>query len=149
MDPFISSILSNLAVNYFVNFSTPTIKKFFQRAFELDPSLKDDLKNAKTTKDLEKAFQKSVGVIDAQAGTGEIAVDRSFLKALREIKFDHQDGKVIIQGSVLRAGVLETGGEGSGETEIKSAELKSKGTKIVVGRGASVRMTGNARIKQN
>jgi hypothetical protein len=132
MDPVTLTIVLGLATNYFTNFTTPVIENFFAEVFRRKPSLENDLKNATTPADLERIFREAVGVMDAAAGSGNIDVDGGFLTALRGIQFDHQHGKVTIQGTTLKAPVLFTGGKvgSTGTTHIGgSTSLRSRGTR--------------------
>ena len=107
--------------------------------------------HAQNTRDIEQVFREAVGVIDAAAGSGEIQIDQATLVALKGIRFDHKDGQVGISGTSLRAPILVTGGGSgaSGQTVVGGdTSLKSQGTEISVGKGASITMTGGARIKQ-
>jgi hypothetical protein len=151
MDPFTGSIIAGLATNYFTHFTAPAVQRFFEAAFNRKPSLEKDLKTAKTAEDFVRIFHEAAGVIDAAAGTGSIAVDGALLEAARAARFDHQHGTVEIAGSVIRAAILQTGGEAgaSGTTHITDSSLNSGGTRIDIGKGASIRMTGGASIRQN
>lgn len=71
------------------------------------------------------------------------------MDALRGIRFDHENGIVIIQGSTLKAPKLQTGGTGRGETNISGSNLKSQGTEIKIGKNAKIVIKGNAQIKQS
>ncbi|MEK7524241.1 MAG: hypothetical protein AAB588_04410 [Patescibacteria group bacterium] len=149
MDPITSQIIIGLGTSYFSNFTTPVIQKFFQKAVQLQPSIEEDLKNARSTQDFEKVFRDAVGVIDAQAGTGTVEIDFSFLEALKGIRFDHQNGLVTIAGSRLHAPILQAGGTGtgSGQTEITDSILKSGGAEARIGKGASMKISRNAQIR--
>jgi hypothetical protein len=150
MDPFTTNLITNIAASYFANFSYPVVQGFFQKALQLKPALEQGLKQAKTTQDIEKVFNEATGVILANAGNGGIEINSTFMEAIRGIKFDHQNGTVTIQGSTIEAPVLQTGGSGAGNTHIGGGtSLKSAGTRIDVGDGASIHMTGNAKIIQN
>lgn len=149
MDPLTASIIASLATNYFTQFTAPVIEGFFAAAFERKPSLEVDLRNARTPQDFDRVFREAVGVIDAAAGDGSISVDGAFLSALRGIRFDHQHGTVTILGSTLSAPILQTGGSDAGVTTISAATLKSQGTAMQVGKGASIVITGNASIRQS
>jgi len=149
MEPITLTILTSLGASYLANFTTPTIQKFFAKAFALDPTLESKLQNAKTSQDFESVFSEAVGVIDARAADAEIEVDGGLLEALRGIRFDHENGTVSISGSTISAPILETGGTGTGTTHITDSELKSRGTGIKVGKGASIKITGNAGIRQS
>jgi hypothetical protein len=151
MDPITVQIITSLATSYFVQFTAPTVEKFFRTVFKLKPSLENRLRSARTTKDIEHVFREAVGVIDANAGIGSIEVDSSLLEAIRGIRFNHANGVVTIMGSTITAPVLVTGGEeeAKGQTDISGTELKSKGTSIKVGKNASIKMKGNGKIIQS
>lgn len=152
MDPIVSDILTSLAVNYFSSFSETKVKDFFNKAIKEKPEIEDQLKQAKSSYDFEEIFKEATGVIALNANDDEIKVFGGLLEALRGIKFDHGDGKVEIQGSVLNAPVLVTGGtvKSSGSTFIgENTELKSSGTSITLGKGSSISLDGNSSISQN
>ena len=151
MDPITVSIITGLATNYFSHFTAPAVQKFFQTAFQKKPSLENDLKQAKSPDEFVRIFREAAGVIDAAAGSGAIAIDGALLEAARGARFDHQHGTVEIGGSAIQAPILQTGGTAgaSGSTHITDSSLKSGGTRIDIGKGASIRMTGGASIKQN
>jgi len=151
MDPITLSILTGISSGILANFSTDTIKHLFKQVFELKPDLEEELKNAKSSVDLEAIFREVVGVIDANASNGHIAVDGALLEALRGIRFDHAHGTVTISGTQIKSDILQTGGSASstGQTIIKdNTTMKSKGTSISIGKGASITMTGGATITQ-
>jgi len=94
----------------------------------------------------------AVGVIVAEAGTGAIQMDKATLEALKAIRFDHQHGRVKLGNTTLSADELVTGGSAgaTGQTDIGGdTTLSSQGTKIKVGKGAGIKIVGNASIKQN
>ena len=150
MEPLSATIVTSIATGYFVNFTTSTVKDLFEKAFKVKPSLENELQCATTSEDFEKVFEEAVGVIDLASEEGKIEVNKSLLEALRGIRFDHKNGIVIIQGTALKAPVLQTGGKGTGMTSIKgNSELESEGTRISVGEGAYIEISGNAWIRQN
>lgn len=148
MDPTTQSVLIGLMTNYVTSFTAPQITTFFRKVFELRPALEQRLKYAKKPTDFQEIFREATGIIEAAAGSGSIEIDQSILEALRGIRFDHQNGTIVIQGSVLKSGVLETGGSGNGTTAISGSRLKSQGTEMLVGSGATIKITGNAKIIQ-
>jgi len=151
MEPITSQIIASIAASYLAHFSAPVVERFFRRVSQLKPDLENRLRSARTTKDIEGIFREAIGVIDANAGTGTIEVDKALVEAIRGIRFDHAAGLVTIAGSTISAPVLVTGGGdgATGQTDIGgNTELKSKGTSIRVGKNASIRIKGNAQIKQ-
>ena len=149
MDPVTAGIVSGLATSYFANFTTPVVRRFFQEAFSLRPQLEQKVRQAHSPADFESIFREATGVIDAAAGSGSIRVDSAFLSALRGIRFDHQNGTVSIAGCTVTAPVLQTGGTGTGQTTVGGGtSLASQGTRIDIGHGASIVISGNASIKQ-
>jgi hypothetical protein len=152
MDSVTISILTGLATNYFTGFTLPVIQGFFQKAINLEPSLEDDIRQARTPSDFEKVFQDAVGVIDAAAGSGSIDIDSAFLTAIRGIRFDHQHGTVTIQGTTMKAPIIKTGGAGgsTGVTELGAdTSLQSGGTSIEIGNGCGITISGDASIEQS
>lgn len=151
MDPITVSIITGLAVNYFSGYTQAAVNDFFDKAFRLKPELEPKLKAAQSSEQLQQVLSEATGVIDANAATGKITVDGGLLDALRRIQFDHQHGTVTIGNSTVSSAVVITGGGASstGTTVIGgNTHLKSAGTGIQVGKGASITMTGGASIKQ-
>ena len=151
MEPITTTIITDIASGILANFSTDAVKHFFTSAFSVKPELENKLQSAKTNTDIEAIFREAVGVIDATAGNGDITIDGALLEALRGIRFDHAHGTVNISGATISSQVLVTGGSSAstGKTVIGgNTEMKSQGTKIKVGNGCSIEMTGGASIKQ-
>jgi len=151
MDPTTISMVTGIASGILANFSTDAVKQFFTVVFREKPELEEKLKNASSNADVEVIFQEAVGVIDACAKRGAINIEGVLLEALRGIRFDHSNGTVTISGTTMKAQVLVTGGGlgASGTTVIgENTEMRSNGTSIKLGKGCSIKMTGNASIKQ-
>jgi hypothetical protein len=55
---------------------------------------------------IERVFETAIGIIIAEAQSGQIKLDKPVLIALRGIKFDHQHGTVTIGGKTISAEVL-------------------------------------------
>jgi hypothetical protein len=150
MDP-VTLFATSVAGSMLANFGTAAVERFFRKAAELKPSLKAEIQSAQTSQDLERIFSEAVGVIDANAGTGSVDIDGALLEAIRGARFDHAHGTVDIANSRVSAPVLVTGGGigATGQTLVGgNTSLKSQGTEIKVGKGASIKITGNASIKQ-
>ena len=137
-------------VSLATKYSQAAIEKLFETAFRLKPTLRNRANAVQTTTDIEAIFREAVGVIDAAAGSGSIEVDKALLTALRGIQFDHQAGMVLIEGSMLEAPFLVTGGGAgaTGKTKIKGSNLKSEHTEIKMNDASSITMTGGSRIIQ-
>jgi hypothetical protein len=151
MDSLTASIVTGLAVNYFSGFTQPSVNDFFAHVFRLRPELEWRLKAAKTSDQLQQVFEEVSGVIEAAAANGSIDVDGGLFDAIRRIQFDHQRGTVTIGNAIVSSAVVVTGGvAGSTGTTVigGGAHLKSAGTEIKVGTGASIKMTGGASISQ-
>ena len=150
MDP-ITAFATSVASGMLANFGTEAVKRLLQVAVQLKPSLKTEIESATTSQDIERIFSEAVGVIDANAGTGAIDIDGALLEAIRGARFDHANGTVDIANSTVKAPVLVTGGSDgtTGQTTIGgNTSLKSQGTEIRIGKGASIKISGNASIKQ-
>ena len=55
---------------------------------------------------IERVFETAIGIIIAEAQSGQIKLDKTVLVALRGIKFDHQHGTVTIAGKTISAEAL-------------------------------------------
>ncbi len=133
-------------------------KEGFKKAFDYIARVKPEL--AKAASDAEKIgdikaiddiLQESLGIINFAAASGNLKIDGAVLTAINSIRFDHQNGKVKIAGTTLSSQILVTGGSSTstGRTTLGSnTNLKSQGTEIKIGNGASIVMTGGASIKQ-
>jgi hypothetical protein len=136
------------------DFSKNTFAQLFLDVAKTRPDLEAAAQRAAASGnalEAESVFQQAVGVIIAEADAGSIQVQKAILTALKGIKFDHQHGRIDIGDSTIAADVLITRGSAgaTGETIIGgNTELKSKGTAIKIGDGASIKITGGARIKQ-
>ncbi len=149
LDPLVVAAVTSLAVNYFTEFTAPTVRDLFYSVFQSHPSLQDELLAADTPSDFQKVFEEAIGVIDAQAKDGTLAVDGSLLTAMRGIRFDHGDGYVSIKNSVLRAPRISLGGAGKGETILSESDSHAEGSSISLGPGAGIKISGNGNIQQS
>lgn len=144
-----TSIIASLAINYFTQYTHETLKNIFQTAFNLNPSLETELNEAKNKEDIEEVFNKAIGIIEINAKDGKIKINENVINAVTEIRLNHQNGYINLSNSNIFAPVLTTGGNGIGTTEITESILKSNGTEIFMGKGASIVLSGNAEIIQN
>lgn len=150
MDPITLGIITSLATGYFVNFSTPVIKDFFEKAVAIDPEIENSLQKASTPDHFEKVFKDAINVIDIAVNNGSVEIDGGFLEALRGIRFDHNSGTVNIAGTTLKSEIIVTGGskDSTGKTTISNTQMSTKGTSISVNGNAKIVISGNASIKQ-
>lgn len=151
MDPVVAAFVSSYAAGILANFSVDAVKALFSAAVRRKPSLSQKMQAATTLQDIEQIFKDAIGVIDAQAGSGEIEIDNALLTAMRGIRFNHAQGTVQIGNTTVSAPVLVTGGQpgATGTTTIAgNTRLKSKGTQIDVQGNAQIKITGDANIKQ-
>jgi hypothetical protein len=65
---------------------------------------------------IERVFETAIGIIIAEAQSGQIKLDKTVLVALRGIKFDHQHGTVTIGGKTISAEVLVVIPDSAGAT---------------------------------
>ena len=150
MDPITLGIIGSIGTGYFTKYSAKAVESLFERVFQQKPELEQKVKSARSTQDVESIFEEAIGIIDAQAGTGTIEVDGALVEAMRGIQFNHEAGRVTISNTTVSAPVLVTGGGrgATGQTNISGTNLKSGGTEIRVGKNASIKLSGNARIIQ-
>lgn len=151
MEEIISSIISGIATKYLSNYSEEAVTRFFNWAIGKKPQLKELLRKTKTHEDVENIFKEAVGILNANAGSGTIDIDQTMINAIRSAKFNHANGTVTIDDSTIYAPKLVTGGDrgATGTTTITGTNLKSRGTEIKMGKKASIKMSGSARIEQN
>lgn len=154
MEPITSTIISAIAVNYFTHLTAPTVEKFFRKALELAPTLEEKIQNASTTETVESVLDEASKVIEAAAGTGTIDISgyKIIIEAIKGIRFDHEKGIVNLNGAILSAPKIVTGSTASnatGQTLITDTEMNTGGTRISVGKGAFIKISGNASIRQN
>jgi hypothetical protein len=150
MDANVLNLLIGLGVGVGANITTATASGIFRKVFGQRPDLEKRLAQPSSPSDLEGALSELSGVLQALAGSGAITIDGAFVTALRSAHFDHQNGRIHIGNAVISAPYLQTGGTGTGQTVVSgNTELKTQGTSIKVGQGASITITGNAGIKQS
>jgi len=136
---------------YFSGFTQSSVNDFFAHVFRLRPELESHLKDATTSDQLQQVLEEASGVIEAADANGSINVDGGLFDAIRRIQFDHQCGTVTIGNAIVSSAVAVTGGvAGSTGTAVigGGAHLKSAGTEIKVGTGASIKITGGVSISQ-
>ena len=144
-----------MAAHATVDISKEALKRVFDFVATRRPDLAQAAGKAEASGnlgDIEKVFRDALGVIVAEASNGQLKVDAAVLEALNGIKFDHQHGEVLIAGARISSKVLVTGGGAgaTGKTMIGgNTSMRSQGTSIEVGSGASITMTGGATIKQS
>lgn len=150
MDANVLNFLISFAAGVGANLTTAAASAAFQKVLGTRPDLERRLAQPSSPADLEGALAEVSGVLEALAGSGSIAIDGALITALRSARFDHQNGRIRIGNATVAAPILQTGGTGIGQTVIGgNTELRSSGTSIQIGQGASIVITGNAGIKQN
>ena len=105
----------------------------------------------KSTKDVEYVFKEATGILNIYAGDGFVKINSALVNAIKSAGFNHAQGTILIDGSIISAPRLVTGGGdgATGTTKITGTKLKSRGTEIDVGGNASIEIHGNASIEQN
>jgi hypothetical protein len=149
MDANLLNFLISFGASVGANITSAAASDLFHRVIRKRPDLEQSLTHPKSPAEFERALGETAGVLEALAGSGSISIDGALIAALRSARFDHQNGQVRIGNALVYAPMLQTGGTGSGTTDIAgNTELRSAGTSIKVGGGASIKITGNAGIKQ-
>jgi len=150
MDANVLNFLIGLASGVSANAITTGAAAAFRRVLGARPDLERRLAAPTSPADFQGALGELSGALEVLAGSGAISIDGAVITALRSARFDHQHGTVQIGNTVVSAPVLETGVTGTGRTTIGgNTELRSGGTSIQIGNGASIVISGNAGIKQN
>lgn len=149
MDANLLNFLISFSSGLGANLTASAITSIYQKVFGSRPDLENRLTNPKSPEDFESALGEVAGVIEAQAGSGLISIDGSFISALKSARFDHQNGNISIGNSAIVAPFLHIGGTGpGGRTDIGgNTELRGGGAGISVGKGAGIVITGGAGIK--
>lgn len=142
------NMIQSLLSGYFVDLTAPALKGWLISAFKAKPSLAEKFKNAKTPSEFEEATEEFTSTIEALAGEGKIELDKATIESIKGIKFDHQQGTIIIKGSTLQAKDISLGGSGSGITRLTNTTSQTTGTRIEIGGGAQIIISGNATIRQ-
>ena len=147
----LETLLLGLAANGVYDITKSAALKAFSSIKQSRPDLIDAVENAAKAKDDNALRNALSGAIEVAAATGHVEIEGALLSALREAKFDHQQGTIVIGSTRVSAPILVTGGGAgaTGKTIIDgNTVLDSSGTSIKVGKGASIIMTGGASIKQ-
>jgi len=151
MEDKIGEIISEIASTYLSKFSLESVSRLFDHLLIRKPEFRETLLNAKTSQDVESIFHEAIGILNVTAESGSITIDNALLSAIRSASFNHAQGTITIAGSTIYAPRLVTGGGygATGSTTISGTNLKSRGTEIRMGKNASIKYSGNARIEQN
>jgi len=151
MSEELGTIIGDIASKYLESYQIDSVKEFFNQLISWKPSFKNTLLNVKTNEDVENVFKEATGILNVYAGTGSVKLNNALVNAITSAGFNHADGTITIDGSIISAPRLVTGGGdgASGNTKISGSKLKSKGTEIDVGSNASIEIHGNASIEQN
>lgn len=151
----IETTLLSILTGALGNLTADAVKNLIAKVVKNHPEIEEQsslLETPLPLDEVDKLFSQMEGAIQAAAAAGEITLDGADLHALSGIKFDHQSGSVLINGSKIQASILVTGGgnNATGQTVIQGdTTMNSQGTSIKMTGGAQIVMTGGARIIQN
>ena len=95
------------------------------------------------------AITDAIGQIKLLADTGSIKIKGTLLEALDKITVNSQQGFILIDGTKITASQIRLSSEIGGVTILTDTVSETKGTKIDIGKGAQIKIEGNARIDQN
>lgn len=162
MEEIAIKILTSWASGILVSLSTKgiTVAKdklvpIFKNALSKDPSIAQKVIEADTIEEKEAIFSEILGIINASAEDGSIEInsdeDRILVESLTAISLDHARGYVSISGADIKSDTIFTGGayNSTGQTNITNTNMSTGGTRISVGKGAFIKISGNASIKQH
>ncbi len=150
--PILETMLLGLAVNGAYDLTKEGATRAFNAVKKNRPDLIESAEVAAINKDDEALRSALSGAIEVAAATGHVELQGAILSAVNEARFDHQQGMITIGAAKIYAPTLVTGGGigATGETTIGGGTtLNSAGTRIEVGQGSFIRVTGNASIKQS
>ena len=147
----LGQIIDEIASNYLEHYQTQGVKELFNQLISWRPSFKTSLLKVKTNEDVENVFKEATGILNVNAATGSVILNNALVNAIKSAGFNHANGTITIDGSMIFAPRLVTGGGdgATGNTKIRDSKLKSKGTQIDVGSNASIEIHGDASIEQN
>ncbi len=147
----LGTIIGELGSKILEKYEIETVHDLFDHLIKWKPSFKDLLLNAKTEEDVETIFKEATGILNVHAGDGFVKINSALVSAITSAGFNHAQGTITIDGSVITAPRLVTGGGdgATGTTKISGTKMKSRGTEIDVGENASIEIYGNASIEQN
>lgn len=147
----LETILVDLAVHGLYDLTKAAAAKAVEAIKTSRPDLIEKVEQAASAGDDAALRDALAGALEVAAASGHVQIDNALVTAARQATFDHQRGKVSIAGTTIIAPVLFTGGttDALGRTILGGGtKLKSQGTSIDIGHGASIQITGNASIKQ-
>ncbi len=149
MDTQLATILTQLAIGAGANLSSSAILAAINSIFNSNPEIETKLSNPSSKEEFESALSELAGNLELLAGSGEIAIDGVIIEVFKSANFDHQSGLITVGNTVVSAATIQTGGTGNGKTILGgNTQLKSQGTSIEIGGGASIIINGNASIRQ-
>ena len=91
----------------------------------------------------------AIGQIKLLAGTGSIEINGAALEALNRITVNSEQSFIWVDGAKIKASRIRLSSETGGELNLTDTTSESKGTRIDIGKGAQIKIKGNARIDQN
>ncbi|SMO58325.1 hypothetical protein SAMN06265173_106128 [Thalassovita litoralis] len=148
----LEAFLVSLAANATYGLTNYTVSKVMDAVRKEKPELEAKAEQAVASGNVGELPDLAAGALEVAAASGTVEIRSAAIEAVRSAVFDHQHGHITIGGSRVYAPTLQTGGShgATGQTSItENTSLKSAGTEIKIGKGASIRITGNANIRQN
>lgn len=149
MDP-VESLLVSYAANIGARLTAAACSKVMNTVYGRRPDLKPRLNSPTSPADLAGALQELGGVFELLAGEGTIEIDGPIITAIRAARFDHQNGSIVMGNLRVKAAIVQGGGSGPGQTVVgENSVFESQGTKMIIGKGCTMIVTGNAKWIQN
>ena len=148
----LEAFLLSLAANAAYGLTSAAVQKVMSAVERERPELVAKADEADAAGNLGDLAELAAGALEVAAASGTVKIEAAAIEAARSAVFDHQHGCITIGGSQVYAPTLQTGGaqNATGQTTIgENTSLKSAGTEIKLGKGASIQISGNAQIKQN
>lgn len=149
-----SSLLVELSKQGF-NFTQGKLKSILKKALSKNPSIEQKILQATTVEEKEHLLNEVLGIINLSAEDGSIEIssneDKALIESLTSIKLDHARGFINISGALIKSNRIFSGGNinSTGTTTITNTQMQTNGTMISIGKGACIKISGNAIIKQN
>ena len=147
----LETVLLGMAANAAYGLTKAGASAIFDAVKTNRPDLIEKANSAAASGDDAALKDALTSALEVAAASGQVKIDGALLQATRLATFDHQGGEIHIGRTVITAPTLVTGGGhgATGQTTISGGtSMRSAGTSIEVGHGASIQITGGASIKQ-
>jgi len=150
--PFLETFLAGLAVRGVYDATKGGAEIAYKKLKEEKPNIVEALSDDSVLDNDENRNKYIKSIMEFLSGYGIIDIDGAEINSLSNTTFNHETGEINISGTIVNAkSIITGGGNGStGKTTIKeNSQFNTNGTSIKVGTGCSIKISGNAQIRQS